>query len=87
MATRTNPSGASGLGRRAVTELRESVLAKVATLGAILFALSVLLEMAIRVGFLERGISAVWAVIFLVWGTALVVLGVAGRVLIWWRRR
>jgi len=87
MATRTSRSGASGLGSRAITELRESVLAKVATLGVVLLALSIALETAISAGLLERGISAVWAVIFLLWGTALVVLGVVGRVLIWWRRR
>lgn len=87
MATRTNPSDANGLGTRALTELRDSVLAKVATLGVVLFVIAVLLEGAIRAGVLERGISAVWAVIFLLWGTALVTLGVVGRVLIWWRRR
>jgi uncharacterized membrane protein YraQ (UPF0718 family) len=87
MATRTNQSGASGLGARVVSELRDSVLAKVATVGLFLLVVSVSLETAIGAGFLERGISAVWAVVFLLWGTALVVLGVVGRTLIWWRRR
>mgnify|MGYP000153297098 CR=1 FL=1 len=87
MATRTNRSGASGVGARAVTELRESVLAKVATLGLVLLVVSISIETAIGAGFLERGISAVWAVVFLLWGAALVLLGVVGRTFIWWRRR
>jgi len=87
MATRTNRSGANGIGARALAELKDSVLAKVATLGVVLLVLSVLIELSIQSGVLERGISAVWAVVFLLWGTALVVVGTVGRVLIWWRRR
>jgi hypothetical protein len=59
----------------------------VATLGIIFLTLALSLEGAIQAGVLVRGISGVWAVIFLLWGTALVVLGVGGRALIWYRRR
>ncbi|WP_459191472.1 hypothetical protein [Halosimplex sp. J119] len=87
MATSKNASGANRLSTRAVSELRDSVLARVIVLGILLAILAVSIEGAIQVGILVRGISGIWATIFLLWGTALVIAGTVGRILIWWRRR
>ncbi|MFC7141890.1 hypothetical protein ACFQMA_18895 [Halosimplex aquaticum] len=87
MATSKNASGANSFATRAASEIKESVLARVATLGVLLTFLAIAIEAAIRSGFLVRGISGIWATIFLLWGVALVVAGTVGRTLIWWRRR
>ncbi|WP_415382198.1 hypothetical protein [Halosimplex sp. TS25] len=87
MATSTNASGANRLTTRAASELKDSVLVRVAAMGVFLAFLGIAIEAAIQVGFLVRGISGVWATIFLLWGVALVVVGTVGRTLIWWRRR
>ncbi|WP_436924210.1 hypothetical protein [Halosimplex amylolyticum] len=87
MATSNNASGANRLTARATSELRDSVLVRVATMGVALIFLAVAIEAAIQSGFLVRGISGVWATIFLLWGVALTTAGTLGRTLIWWRRR
>lgn len=87
MATRNPSSEGSSLATRAFGEFRESVLVKLIVLGLVFVAVSVALEALIQVGFLVRGLSAVWSVNLLIWGTALILLGGVGRTLIWWRRR
>jgi len=87
MATRTQTHGADGPRSRVLAAISDSVLVKVALLGVLLVGVGIGLELAIQAGFLVRGLSAVWAVVLLLWGTALVVAGIAGRTFIWWRRR
>ncbi|WP_123539106.1 hypothetical protein [Halosimplex salinum] len=87
MATSSQASGANRLSTRALSELRDSVMVKLATMGVVLVVLAIAIEAAIQSGLLVRGESAVWATIFLLWGTGLVVAGTVGRTFIWWRRR
>lgn len=87
MATRTQTHEAEGSLSRVLTAISDSVLAKLVLAGLVLVSIGIGLELAIQTGILERGLSAVWSVIVLLWGTAMIVFGLIGRTLIWWRRR
>lgn len=87
MATRTQQSERQTLATRAFGEFRDSVLVKLVVLGILFVIVSIALEALIQVGFLVRGLSAVWSVNLLIWGIALILVGGVGRTLIWWRRR
>lgn len=90
MATRNRTNDAT-TGSRALEIYRNSTLLKLATFGVGLILLSLMFEFDPLFGlihdFLGSELASLWAAIFLIWGVAMVFMGIAGRTLIWWGRR
>lgn len=77
----------TSLGTGLVDALRGSALNLLVVFGAVEFAIAAALEAAMRAGVLERGLLAVWVTVLTIWGVGLMLVGVAGRLFIWWKRR
>lgn len=80
-------TASSGALSRAVAEVRESVLVKIALFGLFEIALAAGLELAIQAGVFSRAYLGIWAAVLTVWGVGLFLVGSVGRALIWWNRR
>jgi len=90
MATTETVNGTSdshGPVGRALIAIRSSALLFMATIGFLIFAFGIAVELAIGSGIVDRGIWGIWSAIFAWWGAGLTLAGVVGRVVIWVRRR
>lgn len=87
MATRDASNGSRTAASRFGSAIRDSTLLKLAATGTLCVFVAVVVEVAIRMALLNRGLAGVWAAVLVTWGLGMVLVGVAGSAFVRWRRR